>query len=88
VLVVWVYYRKNMVALFTTDLKLGIDKEVEYYSARWKQESGFKELKQDIGSQKTQARSKNAVTNHLNFCSMAVTLAWIYAARLDKQPSR
>ena len=88
VLIVWVYYRKNMVALFTTDLMLGIEKVIEYYSARWKQESGFKELKQDIGSQKTQARSKNAVTNHLNFCMMAVILTWIYAARLDKQPSR
>ena len=86
--VVWVYYRKNMVALFTTDLMLDTDKIIEYYSARWKQESGFKELKQDIGSQKTQARSKNAVTNHLHFCMMAVTLTWIYAARLGKQPSR
>ena len=88
VYVIWVYYRKSMVALFTTDLTLSIEKIIEYYSARWKQESGFKELKQDIGSQQTQARSKNAVTNHLNFCMMAVTLTWIYAARLGKQPSR
>lgn len=88
VLIVWVYYRKNMVALFTTDLTLSIEKMIEYYSARWKQESGFKELKQDIGSRKTQARSKNAVTNHLNFCMMTVTLTWLYAARLVKQPSR
>jgi hypothetical protein len=88
VLVVWVYHRKSMVALFTTDLLLGVEKVIEYYSARWKQESGFKELKQDIGSQQTQARSKNAVTNHLNFCMMVVTVTWIYAAKLDRQPSR
>jgi hypothetical protein len=86
--IVWVYYRKNTIALFTTDLTLDVEKIIEYYSAKWKQESGFKELKQDIGSQKTQSRTKNAVTNHLNFCMMAVTLTWIYAAKLGKQPSR
>ena len=88
VLVVWTYYRKNMIALFTTDLSLSVEKIIEYYSARWKQESGFKELKQDIGSRQTQARLKNAVTNHLHFCMMAVTLTWLYAARLVKQPLR
>jgi hypothetical protein len=27
---------------------------IEFYGARWKIESGFKELKQDMGSQKSQ----------------------------------
>ncbi|WP_419605074.1 transposase, partial [Thiolapillus sp.] len=39
----------------------------EYYGARWKIESGFKELKQEIGSCKSQCRNAQAVTNHLNF---------------------
>lgn len=86
--IVWVYRRKSMVALFTTDLSLSIEKIITYYGARWKIESGFKELKQDIGSQKTQARTKNAVTNHLNFCMMATAIAWVYADRLQSQPKR
>jgi DDE superfamily endonuclease len=86
--IVWVYYRKNTVAFFTTDLTLSVEKIIEYYGARWKIESGFKELKQEIGSQRTQARSENAVTNHLNFCMMSVALTWIYAAKLNKQPAR
>nr|WP_230991056.1 hypothetical protein [Bathymodiolus platifrons methanotrophic gill symbiont] len=51
-------------------------------------ESGFKELKQDIGSQKSQCRNAQAVTNHLNFCMMATTLTWIYADRLKTNPER
>lgn len=86
--VVWVYYKKNMVVFFTTDLTLSTKKVIEYYGARWKIESGFKELKQDIGSQQSQVRCKNAVTNHLNFCMMAMLFAWIYAARLKNAPQR
>jgi hypothetical protein len=29
-----------------------------------------------------------AVTNHLNFCMMAITLTWIYADRLKANPER
>jgi IS4 transposase len=47
---------------------------IEYYGACWKIEVGFKELKQDIGSQKNQCRNGLAVTNHLSFCMMAVTV--------------
>lgn len=86
--VVWVYYRTQWVALFTTDLSLGVEDIITYYSARWKIESGFKELKQDMGSQQTQARTEQAVTHHLNFCMMAVTLTWIYASRLNQAPIR
>ena len=35
--------------MFTTDLELSVTQIIEYYGARWKIESGFKELKQDIG---------------------------------------
>jgi transposase len=86
--VVWVYRKTQYVALFTTDLRLSVEQIVSLYGARWKIESGFKELKQEVGSQKSQTRNAYAVTNHLQFCMMAVTLTWIYAARLRPDPER
>jgi hypothetical protein len=85
---VWVYRKTHYVALFTTDLRLSVAQIIALYGARWKIESGFKELKQEIGSQKSQTRHAYAVTNHLHFCMMAVTLTWIYAARLQPNPQR
>jgi hypothetical protein len=86
--IVWVFYRKQWISLFTTDLTLTIEQIIEYYGARWKIESGFKELKQEIGSQQTQARTPHAVTNHLHFCMMAITLSWIYCLRLHQPPQK
>lgn len=86
--VVWVYRKTQWVALFTTDLTLSVTQVVEFYGARWKIESGFKELKQDIGSQSSQCRNAQAVMNHLNFCMMASTITWIYADRLKADPER
>ena len=86
--VVWVYRKTRYVALFTTDLNLSVEQIIEYYGARWKIEAGFKEIKQEIGSAKTQTRDAHAVTNHLNFCMMATTLTWVYAERLRKAPER
>ncbi len=63
-------------------------KSIEYYGARWKIESGFKEIKQEIGSASSQTRNPFAVTNHLQFCMMATTLVWLYAMCLDKTPAR
>ena len=54
----------------------------------WDIESGFKELKQEIGSQSSQTRNAHAVTNHLQFCMMATTLTWMYADRLKPDPVR
>ena len=86
--VVWVYRKTQWVALFTTDLSLCVEEIIEFYAARWKIEAGFKELKQDIGSQCSQTRNPDAVTNHLNFCMMAMSLTWIYAAKLVETPQR
>jgi len=86
--VVWVFRKTSFVAFFTTDLTLSVVQIVEYYGARWKIESGFKELKQEIGSAKTQTRNSFAVENHLNFCMMASALTWIYASHLAKAPDR
>jgi len=86
--VVWVFRQSRYVALATTDLSLTVEQIIEFYGARWKIESGFKEIKQDIGSAKSQTRTAHAVSNHLNFCLMATTLTWIYADRLQQAPER
>jgi len=86
--VVWVFRKTQWVALFTTDLDLTVVQMIEYYGARWKIESGFKELKQDIGSRTCQCRNAQAVINHLHLCMMASTLIWIYADRLKADPER
>lgn len=86
--VVWVFRKTQWVALFATDLELSVIQIIEYYGARWKIESGFKELKQDIGSRTSQCRNAQAVTNHLQFCMMASTITWIYADRLKADPER
>lgn len=86
--VVWIYRKTQWVALFSTDLSLSVQQIIEYYGARWKIESGFKELKQDIGSLETQCRNPHAVVNHLNLCMMATSLIWIYAMQLENAPRR
>ena len=86
--VVWVFRKTRYVALMTTDLTLSVEQIIEYYGARWKIESGFKEIKQEIGSSKTQVRNADAVVNHLHFCMMATTLTWLYADRLQNAPDR
>jgi len=86
--VVWVFRKTRWVAFFTTDLTLRVEQVIEYYGARWKIESGFKEIKQEIGSAKSQTRNAHAVINHLNFCMMATTITWIYADRITTDPQR
>ncbi len=86
--VVWVYRKSQWVALFTTDLTLSVEQIITWYGARWKIESSYKELKQDIGSAYSQTRNPHAVTNHLQFCMMATTLTWIYAEQLENKPKR
>ena len=86
--VVWIYRKTQWVALFSTDMSLSVPEMIEYYGARWKIETAFKELKQDLGSAETQTRHPHAVMNHLHFCMMAASLTWIYAGRLEKTPTR
>jgi len=86
--VVWVFRKTQWIALFSTDLDLTTEQIIEYYGARWKIESGFKEIKQDIGSSKSQTRNAYAVMNHINFSMMAATVTWIYGARLENIPER
>jgi len=86
--VVFVYRGNSFISLFTTDLSLSVERIIEYYGARWKIESGFKELKQEIGSARAQVRDAYAVSNHLQFCMMATTLSWIYASRTEHSLQR
>ena len=86
--VVWVFHKTQWVALFSTDMVLSIEQIIEYYGARWKIESGFKEIKQDIGSSKSQTRNAHAVINHINFSMIAATIIWIYGTRLENVPER
>jgi len=86
--VVWVFRKTQWIALFSTDMDLSVEQIIEYYGARWKIESGFKEIKQDIGSSKSQTRNAHAVINHLNFAVMAATIVWIYGTRLENTPER
>jgi len=86
--VVFVYRQTQWVALFTTDMSLSVKQIIELYGARWKIESGFKEIKQDIGSSRSQTRNAHAVKNHLNFCMMATAVTWLYAIKLENTPER
>jgi len=86
--VVWVFRKTQWTAFFSTDLGLSIKQIIEYYGARWRIESGFKEIKQEIGSSKSQTHSAHAVINHINFSMMAATVTWIYGARLENIPKR
>jgi SRSO17 transposase len=86
--VVWIYRKTQWVALYSTDLSLSVQQIIEYYGARWKIEALFKELKRDIGSADTQTRNPHAVSNHLHFCMLATSVAWIYASRVEKTPTR
>jgi len=86
--VVFVYRRSQWVAMFTTDLSLSVEQIIEFYGARWKIESGFKEIKQDIGASRSQMRNAQSVMNHLNFCMMAATVTWLYAIHLEHAPER
>ena len=86
VLVVWVYRKTQWIAFFATDLNLTTAQIIEYYGARWKIESGFKKIKQDIGNSKSQTRNAHAVMNHMNFSMMTATITWIYGARLENTP--
>jgi len=86
--IVFVYRHAQWVALFTTDMSLSIKQIIEFYGARWKIESGFKEIKQGIGSSRSQTRNAHAVKNHLNFCMMATAVTWLYAIKLSNTPER
>jgi hypothetical protein len=86
--VVFVYYKGFAFPLVTTDITLTAEQMIEFYSARWNIESGFKEIKQDIGAIDSQCRKPLAVENHFDLCCFAMSLTWIYAFKLDHAPAQ
>jgi len=86
--VVFVYYRSFTFPLFTTDLELTAEQMIEYYAARWKIESGFKEIKHEVGALDSQCRNQLSVENHFDLCLFATTFAWMYCSKLDHAPDR
>ncbi len=87
--VVFIHFRnKRCLCLVTTNLTLTAKQIIEYYSARWKIESAFKELKHEIGAIDSQCRNHNAVENHFNLCCLAMTMAWIYSLKQTQAPKR
>ena len=87
--IVFVYRGNGTVfPLITSDLTLTAVQMIEYYAARWKIESGFKELKHEVGALDSQCRNENAVENHFNLCCLSMTLGWIYALHRNEAPKR
>lgn len=87
--VVLIYSRNGYIfPIVSTDLSLSAKQMIEYYSARWKIESGFKELKHELGAIDNQARKRESVENHFELCSIAQTTAWLYALKQTKAPER
>lgn len=74
--------------IYSTDLNISASRMIELYSARWKIEAAFRELKQEGGALDNQARKENCVENHFQMCCLSMTLMWIYAAIQDRAPSR
>ena len=86
--IVVIYYRNRIFPIVSTDLTLTEKQMIEIYSARWKIESGFKELKHNLGALDNQARKETSVENHFNLCCLSMTAVWIYAMDLEKNPKR
>ena len=87
--VVLIYNRNGYIfPIVSTDLSLSAKQMIEYYSARWKIESGFKELKHELGAIDNQARKRESVENHFELCSIAQTAAWLYVLKQTKAPER
>jgi hypothetical protein len=79
---------KRFFPIIATDSSLSAKQIIEYYSARWKIESGFKELKHELGAIDNQARKRNSVENHFELTCMAMTVGWLFAMNQGKAPER
>jgi hypothetical protein len=85
---VWAYRKTHWLALLSTSLAPTVKQIVHYYSARWRIEAGYREIKQEIGRAYTQTRNPDAVTNLLHSCIVATAITWLYAAHLNQAPIR
>lgn len=65
---------KNLVSLFSTDITLSPARILQLYSARWKIELAFRELKQLGKMADYRVRSKEGMTKHVTLCLVAHSL--------------
>jgi len=86
--VVFIYRKNSVFPLLSTDLDMSAEEMIEYYSARWKIESGFKEIKHEIAALDSQCRNANAVENHFELCCFVTSMAWAYVLLTPKAPAR
>jgi hypothetical protein len=64
----------KLIALFSTDILLPPAKVLQLYSARWKIELAFRELKQLGKMADYRVRSKEGMTKHITLCFVAHSL--------------
>jgi len=86
--VIWIFRKTCWIALCFSDMDLSFEQIIECYRAKWKIESGFRKIKQDIGASKSQSRNAHAVINHSSFTMIVITITWIYGTRLESIPER
>lgn len=65
---------KNPILLFSTDLTISPVKIIEFYSARWKIEIAFRDLKEMGKMGDYRVRNKEGMTKHITLCFVAHTL--------------
>jgi transposase len=65
---------KNPILLFSTDITIPPVKIIEYYSARWKIEIAFRDLKEMGKMSDYRVRNKDGMTKHITLCFVAHTL--------------
>jgi transposase len=64
----------KLIALFSTDILLPPERVLQLYSARWKIELAFRELKQFGKMVEYRIRSKEGMTKHVTLCFVAHSL--------------
>lgn len=70
--------RRRDEAFFSTDPAMRIETILETYAQRWSLEVAFRDAKQHLGFERSQARTRKAVerTGPFAFVTYAITLAW------------
>lgn len=72
---------KNPILLFSTDLTIPPVKIIEFYSARWKIEIAFRDLKEMGKMGDYRVRNKEGMTKHITLCFVAHALLRILQFR-------
>ena len=70
--------RRRDEAFFSTDPDMGVQAILETYAQRWSLEVAFRDTKQQLGFERSQARTRKAVerTGPFAFVAYTITVAW------------